>query len=154
MPRRQDQTDPLLASNRKAFRDYEILERFEAGIRLVGTEVKSCRARAIQLADGYAYVKNGRLFLANVHIAPYEFGNVYNHAAKQERELLMHKREILKLAQWLAVKGGTIVPLRFYLKNALVKVEIAYCRGKTHADQREDLKKRESDREIRRALKK
>ncbi|MCQ2353297.1 MAG: SsrA-binding protein SmpB [Victivallaceae bacterium] len=153
MPRK-DPGEPLLASNKKAFHNYTVLDRFEAGIRLSGTEVKSCRARAIQLQDGYVYIKNRRAILANVHIAQYEFGNIFNHPAKQERALLLHKREILKLAQWLDTKGGTVIPLRFYLKNGLVKVEIAYCQGKTHADQREDLKKRESDREIRRALRK
>ena len=153
MPRK-DASDPLLASNKKAFRDYVVQERFEAGIRLSGTEVKSCRARTAQLQDAYVHISDDRAFLVNAHIAPYEFGNILNHDPKRERELLLHKREILKLAQFLALKGGTVVPLRLYLKNGLIKAEIAYCQGKTHADRREDLKKRESDREIRRALKK
>ena len=146
--------DPTLASNRKAFHDYNVIEKFEAGIQLTGTEVKSCRARAIQLNEGFAKIEKGQLLLHNVHIAAYDFGNRFNHKATQTRELLMHRKEILKLSQTLKTKGGTIIPLKFYLKGGLVKVEIAYCQGKTHADKRETLKKRESDREISRAIKK
>ncbi len=153
MPR-PDPKDPVLATNRKAFHDYTVLDRWEAGIHLCGTEVKSCRARAIQLQEGYVHIANGRALLENVHIAPYDFGNRFNHKATQTRELLMHRKEILKLSQTLKTKGGTIIPLKFYLKGGLVKVEIAYCQGKTHADKRETLKKRESDREISRAIKK
>ena len=153
MPRK-DPKDPTLATNRKAFHDYNVLERFEAGIQLVGTEVKSCRARAVQLQEGFVRIENGQALLYNVHIAGYDFGNRFNHNVKQVRRLLLHKREILKLAQWLGTKGGTIIPLRFYLQKGLVKVEIAYCQGKTHADQRETLRKRETDREMRRAVRK
>ena len=153
MPR-PDPKDPVLATNRKAFHDYTVLDRWEAGIHLCGTEVKSCRARAIQLQEGYVHIANGRALLENVHIAPYDFGNRFNHKATQTRELLLHRKEILKLSQTLKTKGGTIIPLKFYLKGSLVKVEIAYCQGKSHADKRETLKKRESDREISRAIKK
>lgn len=153
MPRK-DPKDPTLATNKKAFHDYNVLERFEAGIQLVGTEVKSCRERAIQLNEGYAQIRNGQMWLYNVHISVYGFGNRFNHEAKQPRRLLMHKREILKLSQWLGTKGGTLVPLRFYMKQGLIKVEIAYCQGKTHADQRETLRRRETDQSIRRALRK
>ncbi len=153
MPRK-DSGDPVLATNRKAYHDYTVLEKFEAGIHLCGTEVKSCRARAIQLQEGYIHIENGRVLLENVHIAPYDFGNRFNHRPNQTRELLMHRREILKLAQTVKTKGGTLIPLKFYLKGGLVKVEIAYCQGKTHADKRETLRQRDSDMEIRRALKK
>ena len=153
MPR-QDPKDPVLATNRKAFHDYNVLERFEAGIQLVGTEVKSCRARSIQLQEGFVKIEKNQALLYNVHIAGYDFGNRFNHNTKQVRRLLLHKREILKLGQWLGTKGGTIIPLRFYLHQGLVKVEIAYCQGKTHADQRETLRRRETDKEMRRALRK
>ena len=153
MPEKEENFE-LLASNRKAFHDYTVLERFEAGIHLCGTEVKSCRNRAIQLQDGYVHITGGRAILSSVHIAPYDFGNRFNHRSVQDRELLLHRREILKLAQLVKTKGGTIIPLKFYLKGGLVKVEIAYCQGKTHVDKRETLRARESDMEIRRALKK
>ena len=153
MPRK-DPKDPVLATNRKAFHDYNVLERFEAGIQLVGTEVKSCRARSIQLQEGFVKIEKNQALLYNVHIAGYDFGNRFNHNTKQVRRLLLHKREILKLGQWLGTKGGTIIPLRFYLHQGLVKVEIAYCQGKTHADQRETLRRRETDKEMRRALRK
>ena len=153
MPRK-DPKDPVLATNRKAFHDYNVLERFEAGIQLVGTEVKSCRARAIQLQEGFVKIENNQALLYNVHIAGYDFGNRFNHNTKQTRRLLLHKKEILKLAQWVNTKGGTIIPLKFYLTNGLVKVEIAYCQGKTHADQRETLRKRETERELQRFVRK
>ncbi len=145
--------DPVLATNKKAFHDYNIIERFEAGIQLVGTEVKSCRMRQINLLDGYARIQAGEAFLMNVHIAPYGFGNRFNHKAVQQRRLLLHHNEILKLAQWLGTKGGTLIPLKFYLKQGLVKVELAYCQGKTHGDQRETLRRRQSDMEMRRMVK-
>lgn len=153
MPR-QDPKDPVLATNRKAFHDYNVLERFEAGIQLVGTEVKSCRARAIQLQEGFVKIEKNQALLYNVHIAGYDFGNRFNHNTRQTRRLLLHKREILKLSQWLNTKGGTLIPLKFYLQKGLVKVEIAYCQGKTHADQRETLKKRETERELQRFVRK
>ena len=153
MPR-QDPKDPVLATNRKAFHDYNVLERFEAGIQLVGTEVKSCRARTIQLQEGFVTVSGGEAFLHNVHISHYDFGNRFNHNTRQTRRLLLHKKEILKLSQWLNTKGGTLIPLKFYLSKGLVKVEIAYCQGKTHADQRETLKKRETERELQRFVRK
>ena len=153
MPR-QDPKDPVLATNRKAFHDYNVLERFEAGIQLLGTEVKSCRARAIQLQEGFIKIERNQALLHNVHIAAYDFGNRFNHNAKQTRRLLLHKKEILKLSQWLNTKGGTLIPLKFYLQKGLVKVEIAYCQGKTHADQRETLRKRETERELQRFVRK
>ena len=153
MPR-QDPKDPVLATNRKAFHDYNVLERFEAGIQLVGTEVKSCRARAIQLQEGFVKIEKNQALLYNVHIAGYDFGNRFNHNTRQTRRLLLHKKEILKLSQWLNTKGGTLIPLKFYLQKGLVKVEIAYCQGKTHADQRETLKKRETERDLQRFVRK
>jgi SsrA-binding protein len=145
--------NPVLATNKKAFHDYNILERFEAGIKLVGTEVKSCRERAVVISDGYVKIQNGNAMLLCAQISHYGYGNRFNHDMRQPRQLLLHKREILKLSQWLGSKGGTIVPLKMYLKQGLIKVEIAYCQGKTHADQRETLKKRQADLEMRRAMK-
>ena len=152
MPR-QTPKDPVLATNKKAFHDYNIIERFEAGIQLVGTEVKSCRERAIQLNEGYVKISGNQMWLVNVHIAQYGFGNRFNHEVRQQRRLLMHHNEILKLAQWLGTKGGTIIPLKFYLKQGLVKVEIAYCQGKNRGDKRETLRRQQSDLEMRRQVK-
>lgn len=153
MPR-QDPRDPVIATNRKALRDYDVQERFEAGISLAGTEVKSCRERLVQLGESFARVENGEVLVYNLHIAAYGFGNRFNHEVRRPRRLLLHKKEILKLAQWLGSKGGTLIPLKMYFKQGLVKVELAYCLGKTHGDQREDLRRREAERGIRRALKK
>lgn len=145
-------SDPILANNRKAFHDYTVLEKFEAGIQLTGTEVKSCRDRAVQLGEGYVKIENGQAFLYNVHISVYGFGNRFNHEVKRARRLLLHKREIRKLHQQLSTKGGTLIPIKMYLKTGLIKLEIAYCQGKTHADQRETLRKREADMDMRRNL--
>ena len=144
--------DPVLASTKKAFHDYTVLDKYEAGIQLSGTEVKSCRDRAVQMGEGYIKVENCQAFLYNMHISVYGFGNRFNHEVKRPRRLLLHKREIMKLAQMVNTKGGTIVPLKMYLKNGLIKVEIAYCQGKTHADIRETLRKREADMDMRRNL--
>lgn len=151
MAKRKPQ-DPVLASNKKALHDYHVLERFEAGIKLTGTEVKSCRDRAITMADSYVRISNSEAWLHNVHIAIYGQGNRFNHQPKQQRKLLLHKNEIRKLAQTLGEKGGTVVPLRFYLKEGLVKVEIAYCQGKTHGDKRETMRKRQDEMDARRAM--
>jgi len=152
MPRR-DPSEPVLAINKKAFHDYNVIERFEAGVQLAGTEVKSCRARAITMTDSFVSILNGQAWLENMHIALYGFGNRFNHEAKQKRRLLLHGNEILKLGQWIGTKGGTIIPLKVYLKQGLIKVEIAYCQGKTHADKRDTLRRRQDDLEMRRAVK-
>ena len=152
MPR-QDPRDPVIATNRKALRDYIVQERFEAGISLAGTEVKSCRERLVQLGESFVRIEHGEAMVYNLHIAAYGFGNRFNHEVKRPRRLLLHKKEILKLGQWLGSKGGTLIPLRMYFKQGLVKLELAYCQGKTHGDQREDIRRREADRGIRRALK-
>ena len=152
MPR-QDPRDPVIATNRKAFHDYDVQERFEAGISLAGTEVKSCRERLVQLGESFARIENGEAMIYNLHIAAYGFGNRFNHEVRRPRRLLLHKKEILKLGQWLGSRGGTLVPLKMYFKQGLVKVELAYCLGKTHGDQRDDIRRREADRGIRRALK-
>ena len=152
MPRRDPQ-EPVIATNKKAFHDYTVVERFEAGISLAGTEVKSCREKLVQLRESFVRIEHGEAMVYNLHIAAYGFGNRFNHEVKRPRRLLLHKKEILKLGQWLGSKGGTLIPLKMYFKQGLVKMELAYCIGKTHGDQREDIRRREADRGIRRALK-
>ncbi|MDD3886057.1 MAG: SsrA-binding protein SmpB [Victivallaceae bacterium] len=152
MPR-QDPENPALAVNKKAFHDYIVEERFEAGVHLAGTEVKSCRDRAVVIGDAFVQIRNGQAWIVNMHISPYGFGNRFNHDPRQERRLLLHKNEILKLAQNLKTKGGTIIPLRIYLSKGLVKLELAYCHGKTHGDKRETLRERQADMEMRRSVK-
>lgn len=144
--------EKILTENRKAFHDYHILDRFEAGIELKGTEVKSCRARTISLNDAYAKAEDNEIFLFNSHIAVYEHGNIFNHDPVRQRRLLLHRREIRKLVQATREKGNTIIPLKFYLKNGKVKVEIAIAKGKTHGDKRETLKKKQSDMEMKREI--
>ena len=142
-----------IATNRKAGRDFHIQEKFECGIELKGTEVKSIRAGKVNVADAFARVENGQVFLHGIHIQPWETaGEWYQHNVRRPRRLLLHKREILKLEQFVSVKGCTLPLLRMYWKNRRVKVEIGVGKGKTHADQRHDLKKkvelREAQREI------
>ncbi|HHX71347.1 MAG TPA: SsrA-binding protein SmpB [Clostridiales bacterium] len=143
----------VIAQNRKARHDYFVLETMEAGIELKGTEVKSIRAGAVNLKDSFAAVKNGEMILYNVHISPYEKGNIFNKDPLRPRRLLLHKREILKLSQKVAQEGLTLVPLSFYLKDSRVKVELALCKGKKLYDKRESAALRDTEREIDRALK-
>ena len=139
-----------LVRNRKAFHDFMILEKYECGIVLAGTEVKSCRARSVSIQEGYAQVVKGELLVYGMHIAPYGFGNRFNH--ETVRRLLMHKREILKLSQKVKERGVTLVPLSLYLKNGRVKLELGVAKGKTFSDKRETLKKKQDDMEARRAM--
>ena len=141
---------PDLLSNPKARRDYHILETFEAGIVLHGTEVKALRAGKGQISDAFARVEDDEVFLYNAHIDEYSHGNVQNHQPKAPRKLLLHKSEIRKLFGLASVKGNALVPLAFYWKNGKVKVSIGVGKGKAQYDKREDLKKRESDRELKR----
>ncbi|NOY82891.1 MAG: SsrA-binding protein SmpB [Kiritimatiellaeota bacterium] len=142
-----------LASNRKVRHEYAILDKFEAGIVLTGTEVKSCRARNIAFGDGYARVRNNELWLIGVHIAEYNQGNRANHNPTRDRKLLLHRREIMRLRQAVDAKGLTLVPLRFYLSpRNLVKVELGLCRGKNIRDKRQSLRKKTHDREAARAI--
>lgn len=141
-----------IVTNSKARRDYHILETFEAGIVLRGTEVKALRAGRGQIADAYATIDDGEAFLHNAHIEEYAFGNLQNHLPKATRKLLLNKREIRKLFELASVKGNALVPLAMYWKNRRVKVLLAVGRGKAQYDKREDLKRRESDREMKRAI--
>ncbi|MBT7302008.1 MAG: SsrA-binding protein SmpB [Victivallales bacterium] len=142
----------LLVKNRRARHTYHVLETFEAGIVLQGTEVKSCRAGNISLNEAYARVDDDELWLIGSHIAHYEQGNRNNHEAVRNRKLLMHRREIVRLRQAVEAKGQTLVPLAVGLSNGKVKVEIGLCRGKNVYDKRQDLKKRDAEREPRRAI--
>lgn len=142
----------ILTDNRRARHEYHVIETFEAGIVLCGTEVKSCRAKNISLAEAYARVNDGELWLVGSHIATYEQGNRNNHEPVRNRKLLMHRREIQRLKQATEAKGLTLVPLKIYLERGRVKVEIGLCRGKNVRDKRQDLKKREDERETRRAV--
>jgi len=140
-----------ILSNPKARRDYHILETFEAGIVLHGTEVKSLRAGKGQIADAFARVEDGEVNLYNAHIDEYAYGNLQNHQPKAPRKLLLHKSEIRKLFGLASVKGNALLPLSFYWKNGKVKVALAVGKGKAQFDKREDLKRREADRELKRA---
>jgi SsrA-binding protein len=140
-----------ILTNSKARRDYHILETFEAGIVLHGTEVKALRAGKGQISDAFARVENDEVLLYNAHIDEYSHGNLQNHQPKATRKLLLHKSEIRKLFGLAAVKGNALVPLSFYWKNGKVKVLLAVGKGKAQFDRREDLKTREAERELKRA---
>jgi len=137
-----------ILTNSKARHNFHILETFEAGIVLRGTEVKVLRAGKGQIRDAFARVENGEVSLHNAHIDEYSHGNLQNHQPKAPRKLLLHKSEIRKLAGLAAVKGNALVPLAFYWKNGKVKVALAVGKGKAQYDKREDLKQREADREL------
>ena len=143
---------PDLASNPKAKRDYPMVERFEAGIVLRGTEVKSLRAGRGEIKDAFARVENGEVWLYNAHIEEYRFGNWVNHDPRAKRKLLLNHSEIRKLFGLAAIKGHALVPLSLYWKNGKVKVKLAVGKGKVDYDKREDIRKRDSDRELKRVM--
>lgn len=143
-------TDRKVAENRKAFYDYEILESYEAGIALKGTEVKSVRKGSINLKDGFARIFKGELFLFNVHISPYEQGNVHNQNPLRERKLLMHKDQIESLAGRMSRGGLALVPISAYFKRGRLKIQLGLGKGKKHFDKRETIKKRDIEKEERR----
>ena len=143
----------IAAQNRKAHHDYFVEDRYEAGIELFGTEVKSIRAGTLNLKDSYCTVKDGELFVHSMHISPYEKGNIFNKDPVRTRKLLMHKREIRKLHALIKQDGYTLVPLSVYFKNARVKLEVGLCKGKKNYDKRETAAKRDAQREIERNMK-
>lgn len=143
----------IVAKNQKAHHEYFIDETFEAGIELVGTEVKSVRAGTVSLKEAWCQIKNGEIFIKQMHIAPYEKGNIFNKDPLRPRRLLMHKREINRLYGKVKLDGVSIIPLSVYLKNSRVKVEIALCRGKKLYDKRDDAAVRDAKRQIDRAMK-
>jgi SsrA-binding protein len=142
--------EKVLISNRKALHDYFIIETYEVGIALKGTEVKSLRLGNANLQDSFAVIKNGEVWLSSMHISPYDQANINNHDAKRERKLLLHKKEIRRIYGKTQEKGTTLIPLRVYLKKNVIKVEIALARGKKSYDKREAIAKREIEREVRR----
>lgn len=139
--------------NAKVFRDFFVEDRFEAGIVLTGTEVKSIRAGKVQMNDAFARVEKAGLFLYHMHIAEYHFGNINNHNPYRPRKLLLHRREIEKIAFEVSAGGKSVIPIRLYFKEGLVKAEIGLCKGKKLYDKREDLKKRTHEQEMQRAMK-
>ena len=150
--KKEETTEPI-ADNRKAFHDYHILETFEAGIALLGTEVKGIREGRANLRDSYARVDGGEVWLHNVHINPYSHRGYVDHDPKRKRRLLLHKHEIRKLIGKTVERGLTLVPTRMYFKNGKIKVALALARGKEAHDKRETLRRREVDRETRAAVK-
>lgn len=149
--KQEKKKSPQIAENRKARFNYSIEETIEAGIVLRGTEVKSCREHKVNLTDGYCAFRGAELFLQNVQISEYSHGNIFNHDPRATRKLLMHKRELQKLIGiWNS--GASLVPLKMYFKNSYVKVLIGIGRGKKSHDKRHDIKKRQADREMQRAL--
>ncbi len=143
----------IVAKNKKARFNFEILETYEAGIELKGTEVKSVRMSKINISDGYASIDNGEVYLKQVHISPYEQGNIFNVDPLRVRKLLLHKYEIKNLIGEMTQKGYTLVPLKVYLKRGKVKVEIGLAKGKKTYDKREALAKKDSERRLQRELK-
>lgn len=139
--------------NSKALRDYFVDERFEAGIQLRGTEVKSIRAGKAQITDAFGRIERGEVWLHNAHIEQYAFGSIFNHETKRTRKLLLHRHQVRKIQQALEAGGRALVPLRMYFKEALVKVEVALCTGKKIFDKRDDLKNKAEMREVSKVLK-
>ena len=147
------QASRVIVQNRKAWHDYFVDEKYEAGIALYGTEVKSIRCGAVNLKDSYCSLKNGELFVIGMHISPYEKGNIFNREPLRDRKLLMHKREIMKLGGLVTQKGYTLVPLSLYFSGKNVKVEIGLCRGKKLYDKRDAAAERQANREMDRHMK-
>ncbi|MDY6309014.1 MAG: SsrA-binding protein SmpB [Oribacterium sp.] len=143
----------IMAKNQKAFHEYFVDEKFEAGIELVGTEVKSIRAGTLSLKEAWCQIKDGEMWIRQMHIAPYEKGNIFNKDPLRPRRLLLHKRETMRLFGKVRQDGYSIIPLSVYLKNSRVKVEIALCRGKKLYDKREDAARQDAKRQMNRAMK-
>ncbi|HNZ82054.1 MAG TPA: SsrA-binding protein SmpB [Sedimentibacter sp.] len=140
--------DKIVAKNKQAYHEYFIEEKYEAGLVLAGTEVKSIRQGKVNLKDSYVSIKNGEAFVYNMHISPYEKGNIYNTDPLRIRKLLLNKREIRKLNGMTTLKGYSLIPLSLYLKNGLVKMELALAKGKKLYDKRQDLAKKDADRRV------
>ncbi len=149
----REQAQTTLADNRKAHHDYHLLETFEAGVVLLGTEVKAIREGRVNLRDSFARVEEGEIYIYNVHISPYSHRGYADHDPLRRRKLLLHKEEIRKLIGRTVEKGMTLVPIRLYLKDGRVKVAVSLAKGKKEYDKRETIKRREADRETRAAIK-
>ncbi len=142
--------EKTVVTNRKALHEYFVIDRFETGIALKGTEVKSLRQGTANLQDGYAMIRKGEIWLIGMHISPFEKGNINNHDPKRDRKLLLHKREIRRLIGRVTEKGLTLIPLRIYFKHNIAKIELGLARGKKSYDKRAAIKKREVERQMRR----
>lgn len=142
----------IIAQNKKAWHDYFVDDKYEAGIALFGTEVKSIRAGGVNLKDSYCTIRNGELYVVGMHISPYEKGNIFNRDPLREKKLLMHKKEIIKLGGLVSQKGYTLVPLSLYFSKSNVKVEVGLCRGKKMYDKRDAEAAKETSREIDRRM--
>jgi SsrA-binding protein len=153
MAKAKKKASNTLAENRKARHDYIIEETYEAGISLVGTEVKSIRAGKVNLKDSYAQVRNGEVFVCGMHISPYEQGNIFNKDPLRDRKLLLHKNEILKLTGFISQQGYTLVPLALYLIRGRVKVKLAVAKGKHNYDKRQTMKEKAAKRDIEKHMK-
>lgn len=147
-------TQKTIADNRKARHDYELYDRYEAGLELKGTEIKSIRRGKVQLKDSYISFYNNEAYIKGMHISPYEFGNIFNHDETRDRKLLLHKKEIRKLYQDTRIKGYTVVPVRLYLSKGLAKLEIALAKGKNLHDKRESQKAKDAKERNRKSLEK
>ncbi|MBO5761765.1 MAG: SsrA-binding protein SmpB [Lentisphaeria bacterium] len=146
-------SDGVIAGNKKAYHDYQILSSMEAGIALHGTEVKSCRMHSVSLQDAFAKIDKGEVFVYNINISPYSHGNRFNHTPMRQRRLLLHKREILRLSQQVKEKGYSLIPLKMYLTRGKIKIQLGVAKGKTFEDKRDTLRKRQDDLDMRRAMK-
>ena len=149
-PASGETSERVVTTNRKARHDYHILESLEAGIALTGTEIKSVRQAAVNLSEGFAQLRRGEIWLVGVHISPYKEGSYANVDPMRERRLLLHRKEIRKLAAKLADKGTTLIPLKVYFKGNKAKVQLGVCRGKRDYDRREDIRTRDAERDLRR----
>ena len=149
----EQKKDPTIASNKKAFHDYFVEEKYEAGIELFGTEVKSLRQGGVNLKDSWCEIRDGEMFVRGMHVSPYEKGNIFNRDPLRPKRLLMHKREILRLYNLVRMQSYTLVPLSLYFKGSRVKVSVGLCKGKKLHDKRDDLAQRAAKRDIDRALK-
>ncbi len=153
MAENKKDTQKIITQNKKAYHDYFVEEKYEAGIALAGTEVKSIRGGGVNLKDSYCSFENGEIFAVGMHISPYEQGNIFNTDPMREKKLLMHKREIMKLRGLVEQKGYTVVPLSLYFSGSHVKIELGLCRGKKLYDKRDSDAKRSAEREMDRHMK-
>ena len=142
----------IISQNKKAYHDYFVEEKYEAGVELFGTEVKSIRAGKVNIKEAYCDIKDGEVFVVGMHISPYEQGNIFNKDPLRDKKLLMHKKEIMKLHGLVSQKGFTLIPLSLYFSGSHVKVEIGLCRGKKLYDKRDDAAKKDADRVIERSM--
>lgn len=153
MAEKQSNSVKIIAQNKKAYHDYFVDERYEAGIELFGTEVKSIRAGKVNIKESYCDIKDGEIYAVGMHISPYDQGNIYNKDPLRPKKLLLHKKEILKLFGQVSQKGYTLVPLQVYLSRSRVKLEIGLCRGKKLYDKRDDMARSDARRDMERAFK-